>query len=371
MPVSEEETEFEIEPDARAVLQALARRKNVIITGPPGTGKSRLLNQVRALFEWDSGSTGSDPYGDIPLPAERGPIPAWFPSPDQIESRHTFPTVFDQNTKYRDFMRGLVPQVTNPGAFIVTSGTLYRASVHAAEDGNAALVIVDEINRGPAVAAFGSALVGLESDKRRGAEGEQRFEILNDFGESVTYSLPPDLYVLGAMNEADTSVEPLDVAFLRRFAPYRLEPHAEVLRPHLGLGRTPDGTLPDTPSDPSTVYEALARAWARVNHQITLARGAAYQLGHGALMHRTAPTADLPAAQEYTQEAWATLRGHLDEVFYGDTRAMVDLLLAEDDRSPYTLEEGTFAGQAVSRILGPTRPDSEQLYLLLRLISQE
>lgn len=366
--------EPDIEPAARAVLKALATRKNVIVSGPPGTGKSRLLNQVRDLFEWDSGTTGADPDSEIPLPATRGPIPPWFPSPHRTEERRTFATVFDQNTKYRDFMRGLVPTVGVAGTFEVTKGTLYRASVHALEDGNAALVIVDEINRGPAVAAFGSALVGLEADKRLGPNGErlpstQEFELLDDDGGAVTFALPADVYVLAAMNEADTSVEPLDVAFLRRFAPYRLEPQPEVLREHFAL-KDDAAPLQDTPADHSDVYEALVQAWEALNKQVLLARGAAYQLGHGALMHRDAPTTGPPAALEYTAEAWATLRGHLDEVFFGDTRAMVDVLRVEDDQSPYDLEEATFAGQSVSRIVGPLRPDSDELYRLLTLIAK-
>lgn len=363
-----------IEPAAKAVLKSLATRKNVLISGPPGTGKSRLLNQVRDLFEWHNTSMGADPDGDIPLPEERGKIPAWFPSPHRTGYRRTFATVFDQNTKYRDFMRGLVPTVGVAGEFQVTEGTLYRASVHALDDGNAALVIVDEINRGPAVAAFGSALVGLEVDKRLGPAGErlpttQEFELLGDGGELVAFALPADLYVLAAMNEADTSVEPLDVAFLRRFAPYRLEPQVDVFREHFGLPSAP-GVIKSAPDTYLDVYEALAQAWQALNEQILLARGAAYQLGHGALMHRPAPSSGLLAAQEYVDEAWATLRGHLDEVFFGDTRAMSDLLYAEEEASPYDLEMATFAGQSVGRIVGPLRPNATDLYQLLALIAR-
>ena len=367
-------TDAEIDGAARDVLKALAVRKNVIITGSPGTGKSRLLNMVRDLFKWDQSGTGGSLTGPIPIPVASGPIPPWFPSPDQDFDRAVFPTVFDQNTKYRDFVRGLVPKVGEAGVFEVTRGTLYRASLHALKDGNAALVIIDEINRGPAVAAFGSALVGLEADKRLPSDGQptgstQQFEILGDAGEHEAFALPNDLYVLAAMNEADTSVEPLDVAFLRRFHIYRLEPLSEVLRKHLGLSLEPQA-LPDAPGSSADYLEALAQGFARINEQILLGRGQAYQLGHGALMHGAGPTS-ISAAQEYVSIAWATIRGHIDEVFFGNTRAIADVLRAEDTKSPYTLEEGTFAGQTVRRVSGPMRPSPAQLYRLLALISTE
>lgn len=367
--------ESDISDDAKAVLKALATRKNVIITGPPGTGKSRLLNEIRELFKWDQSQTGSAPTGRIPIPASSGPIPSWLPSPTQDVTRSVYQTVFDQNTKYRDFMRGLVPQVNVAGAFAVTSGTLHRAARHAADDGNAALVIVDEINRGPAVAAFGSALVGLEADKRLPTDGKpstttQFFEILGDSGNHEQFALPNDLYILAAMNEADTSVEPLDVAFLRRFHIYRLEPDESVLREHFNLPAAP-GSLPRSPSGPADYYEALTQAFVKTNERILVGRGQAYQLGHGALMHQKPDATNVGAAQEYVATAWATLRGHVDEVFYGNTRAISDVLRAETTKSIYTLLESTFAGQMVRRISGPLRPSPTELYSLLRVIATE
>ena len=79
-----------IEADAEAILKALAIRKNVIIAGPPGTGKSRLLNQVRELFVWGQGKTGSSPAARIPIPPAAGPIPTWFPSPGQTGNEKYF-----------------------------------------------------------------------------------------------------------------------------------------------------------------------------------------------------------------------------------------------------------------------------------------
>lgn len=366
-------SEHDIERDTRDVIKALAVRKNVILTGPPGTGKSRLLNQVREMFAWDSTYTGADPDGEIPIPPTSSPIPEWFPSPEQDVSRAVFPTVFDQNTKYRDFMRGLVPKIDSAGAFVVTEGTLYRASVHGSHDGNASLVIIDEINRGPAVAAFGSALVGLEPDKRLPNGGvatpdTQYFELLDDTGNATTFALPEDVYILAAMNEADTSVEPLDVAFLRRFHIHRLEPNVEVLRAHLRLPAE-HTELPGTPTTEVAWYEALSQAFTKTNERILLGRGPAFQLGHGALMHTLAPTDGPGGAQSYVAEAWATMRAHIDEVFFGDTRAIAEVLLAENSASPYTLLETIFAGQTVRRIIGPERPEPTDLYRLLALIA--
>ena len=60
----------------------------------------------------------------------------------------------------------------------------------------------------------------------------------------------------------------------------------------------------------------------------------------------------------------------LDEVFFGDTRAMVDVLKVEEEASPYDLEETTFAGQSVSRITGPLRPNATELHKLLTTIAK-
>ncbi|PPG61973.1 ATPase [Rathayibacter sp. AY1C7] len=367
--------ESDIEPDARDVLRALAFRKNVILSGAPGTGKSRLLGQVRDLFQWQQEKVGASLTGHIPIPPAPSALPDWFPSPSETLSRRVYPTVFDQNTKYRDVMRGLVPSVGNAGVFTVTSGTLFRAAKDAKLPGHAALVIIDEINRGPAVAAFGSALVGLEADKRSGSTGEmlpstQEFEILGDTGASELFSLPSDLYILASMNEADTSVEPLDVAFLRRFQLVRLEPDSAILRQHFRLPADSKGApLPESPQSTRDWYEVLVRAFDRVSEQVVLGRGQAYQLGHGALMHTAAPQIETSSAAEYVSMAWGTLHGHLEEVFFGNSRAMSDILGGERSGSPYQLTEAIFGGQTVRRLVGPIRPTNQQLYKLLRLIA--
>ena len=102
-----------------------------------------------------------------------------------------------------------------PGKFRIAEGVLYKASEHARRAGHAALVIIDEINRGPAVQVFGGSIVAMESDKRLGPGGErmpstQYFELLNPrTGDLIEYAFPESLYLLAAMNQADVSVDTL------------------------------------------------------------------------------------------------------------------------------------------------------------------
>ena len=49
------------------------------------------------------------------------------------------------------------------GSFRITEGVLYRASEFAKQPNSAALLIVDEINRGPTVQVFGGAIVAMEA----------------------------------------------------------------------------------------------------------------------------------------------------------------------------------------------------------------
>ena len=67
------------------------------------------------------------------------------------------------------------------------------------------------------------------------------------------------------MNQADASVEPLDVAFLRRWEPLRLEPDEAALRTFYGLGAKGANALPDAPANVNEALEASVRAWVAVN----------------------------------------------------------------------------------------------------------
>lgn len=368
--------------DCIKALKLLARSRNVLVSGPPGTGKSKLLAEVALAFETALGlvPTGGppqlNPIDGIPIPPAAGAVKD-IPAPTKMD-RKVFRTVFHQNSKYRDFVSGMTPAVSKQvGApdFTIVKGTLYRASEHARGANGAALLIIDEINRGPAVQVFGGAIVAIESDKRLASDGAKRaetqfFEILDPAtGDVIEYALPHDLYILAAMNQADASVEPLDVAFLRRWEPLRLEPDEAALRTFYGLGAKSANALPDVPASVSDALEASVRAWVAINGQIALGRGPEFQIGHGVLMSDVKPnTLGLQEALGTLCVGWAKVRAHVEEVFFGDTRGIAAALNALDGPAfnPFNLTETTFADDLRFRLKGPANFAEENVYSALR-----
>jgi 5-methylcytosine-specific restriction protein B len=373
--------------DCKLALKLLARSRNVLVSGPPGTGKSKLLAEVALAFETAFGIAPSggapklNPVGGIPIPPAAGGADKDIPAPTKT-NRKVFRTVFHQNSKYRDFLSGITPAVNKAAGapdFAIVKGTLYRASEYAKAPNGAALLIIDEINRGPAVQVFGGAIVAIESDKRLAADGSKRaetqfFELLDPAtGNVIEYALPHDLYILAAMNQADASVEPLDVAFLRRWEPLRLEPDEKALRNFYGLGAKGASDLPDAPASTADALEASVRAWVAVNEQVALGRGPEFQIGHGVLMSDLKPlTLPLEEALGVLCVGWARVRAHVEEVFFGDTRGIAAALNALDGPAfnPFKLTETTFADDLRFRLEGPTNFNEGNIYPALRAFAR-
>lgn len=375
-----------VSEDCKNALKLLARSRNVLVSGPPGTGKSRLLAEVARAFESSFGATSAggppqlNPIDGIPIPPSAGGASS-VPAPTKVD-RKVFRTVFHQNSKYRDFVSGITPAVSKEAGssdFIIVKGTLYRASEHAKTQSGASLLIIDEINRGPAVQVFGGAIVAIEADKRLAPDGSrgdetQFFELLDpETGDVIEYALPYDLYILAAMNQADASVEPLDVAFLRRWEPLRLEPNEKALRDFYGLGVKGPNALPDTPASVADVFEASVRAWAAVNEQVALGRGPEFRIGHGVLITDVKThTLSLAEALAVLCVGWAKVRAHVEEVFFGDTRAIAAALNALDGPAfnPFTLTETTFADDLRFRIEAPVNFNEDNIYPALRAFAR-
>lgn len=363
-------------PEARAVLRLLKDHGNVLITGAPASGKTHLLQEVREAFKGVE-SVGYDPTGPVAIPAVDEHVAEWLPSPERGH-REVFETNFHQNTKFGEVLRAREARVSPDGsggtAFRVSEGILYRASEHALGKDGATLLIVDELNRGPAVAVFGPTMTALEYDKRLAADGNEtpttaKFELLDDEGNYVEYAFPKHLYVLAAMNEADTSVEALDVAFMRRWEPYTLEPDEQILLQHFDLAAA-SGELPEHAASAEDVYRATVRAWKAVNRRIRLGRGAEYEIGHGIFMSTTPSTASIGDSLEAIRPGYRRLRQHLDEVFFGSTDSLAAALNV-DAVVDHPIKRVTelFANDSVSVLEEPKTPDDDTLYKILRAVS--
>ncbi|MCX7595481.1 MAG: AAA family ATPase, partial [Fischerella sp.] len=344
------------------ILKLLKTRKNVIISGSPGTGKSRLLNEVAKAFE-TAPIAPVHAHTPVHIPDAEIVIPEVPPAVDEDliyfqsiwpansrTNRKVFRTTFHQNSKNRDFITGVVPKINDSG-FKVVQGILYRASEHAKLNDGAALLIIDEINRGPAVQVFGGSIVAIEPDKRLADDNSRKletqfFEIIDPNGDIIEYALPNHLYILAAMNQADASVEPMDVAFLRRWASYQLKPDPAILRKHFSITAT--DPVPLVPTTVTHVYEASVLAWEAINSRIRIGRGPEFQLGHGIfLTYGDTPASDVPNALEEIVQVWNTIYTHVEEVFFGDLRGIAAVLniKAGQTNHPYVLKETTFADE--------------------------
>lgn len=368
--------------DANDILDLLENRRNVLLAGPPGTGKSMLLSEVASLFEAKGHSSTPTHQPGAPVPIPPTPTTTLPGAIGTSANRKVFRCVLHQSSKYRDFLTGVMPDVrvgTPPGTFRITEGILYRASEYAKQPDSAALLIIDEINRGPTVQVFGGAIVAIESDKRLAPDGKrtaatQFFDLINPVdGDLIEYAFPSRLYILAAMNQADVSVEPLDVAFLRRWAPFNLEPQSSVLRAHFGIAATPMASLPPSPSSADDVSEAAIQAFDAINQRIALGRGPEFRIGHGVLMANNAKPSNVADSLAHFATAWRTVKNHIDEAFFGDVRGTAIVLNADRGiaGNPYSLEETSFGDAPRAMINGPVSIDASQVYDLFVALSQK
>lgn len=277
------------------VLDAFKTSPNVLLVGPPGTGKTVAMEDIREAF-----ANGLPVIFDPTLSHQSftNGLPA---VPTEVRS-----VVFHPSFAYEHMVVGLLPDVDPTSQNVIVKphvGPLIELAVYATQPGHRALLVCDEFNRGNAAAIFGDTLALLDADKRHdpaiaqsGAEIDTPFRHLNPLtaaGQAVGphLRLPKQLFVLAAMNSADRSVAPLDAALRRRFAIIYVGPDYAVLRAHLGVPETyatAGATNPGEPTEWTDVEHAKAVAVAvleRLNERIEAVLGRDFQLGHSTMWH--------------------------------------------------------------------------------------
>ncbi|PAT06897.1 restriction endonuclease [Corynebacterium hadale] len=163
----------------------LQRKKNIILAGPPGVGKTYAARQLAYALMGCKDDT-------------------------RIST-----VQFHQSYSYEDFVMGYRP--TESGSFELQYGPFYDFCEKARDNPDQDyFFLIDEINRGNISKIFGELLMLIESTKRgrslRLLYGKERF------------SVPDNLYLIGMMNTADRSLALLDYALRRRFGFFELTP---------------------------------------------------------------------------------------------------------------------------------------------------
>jgi hypothetical protein len=165
----------------------LLRKKNVILQGAPGVGKTFAAQRLA------------------------------FSIMGEKDTRRVKVIQFHQSYSYEDFVIGYRPD--GSGGFRLAEGPFYRFCKSAEDDDERPyFFIIDEINRGNLSKIFGEILMLIENDKR----GEKN--ALRLLYKDELFSVPANVHIIGMMNTADRSLAMIDYALRRRFAFFDMEP---------------------------------------------------------------------------------------------------------------------------------------------------
>lgn len=206
-----------------------AEKKFLILSGPPGTGKTRAAEDfISKLIRDQLSSVGPDECRLSSLfPEFRTKVYSDLEIRGTLRSK-SIRCVWDlavlhPQYSYEDLIRGFRAEPVEDGgvSLVVREGLLGFAArvghiLETMEVSDSAapksVVILDEINRAPIGQLFGEAIYALD---RRGSNVVTPYP-LGDLGPTI--SIPQSLLILGTMNSIDRATSGFDFALRRRFA---------------------------------------------------------------------------------------------------------------------------------------------------------
>lgn len=223
---------FVKEEDFETLKSLLLRKKNLILQGAPGVGKTYAARRLAYAIM------------------------------GEIDNSRIEQVQFHQNYCYEDFMMGFKPN--DSAGFDMRTGVFYNFCKRAAADkDNYYFFIIDEINRGNLSKIFGELLMLIENDYRDHA--------IKLSYRDERFSVPSNLHIIGMMNTADRSLAMIDYALRRRFSFFEMKP---------GFGSNGFKSYLDTFGSPQ--LEKVVKAIVDLNMAITNddSLGSGFCIGH-------------------------------------------------------------------------------------------
>jgi len=174
------------------ITSVLEKSKQVILIGPPGTGKTHLAMWVAHLL------------------TEEGQRGVWTL------------VQFHRSYRYDDFIERVVLKSRGSSVELVVEPQLFvRLCRYAQQNhGKRVVLVIDEINRADIAGVFGELIYTIE---------------YRGYPVKLTYSgehlvVPENLYIIATANDIDRGTFDIGVALRRRFEVKRIDASEEVLR---------------------------------------------------------------------------------------------------------------------------------------------
>lgn len=212
------------------VVNILRRRKNIVLYGAPGTGKTYDVAELATRLC----------YPELKSHNEKRETIVELYNKLKNEKRIVF-TTFHQSMDYEDWIEGLRPMVNNHNqlSYEIKTGIFkqlcdeatkylsqtvdnYTDSDSITKNNNPYIIIIDELNRANVSKIFGEIITLLEADKRKNRTNEESVTLPYS---NTSFQIPDNVYIIATMNTADRSLGSLDYAIRRRFAFVSKIPH--------------------------------------------------------------------------------------------------------------------------------------------------
>lgn len=216
------------------IITLLTKRKNIIIQGAPGTGKTYSTSNLAVgllkpdFLDFDNHSKVMEAYKNLFIKIDTEATINNLKSKGAITSGQIGFITFHQSLEYEDFVEGIKPISDGTKvSYVIENGIFKMMARKAKEDpDNKYILIIDEINRGNISKILGELITLIEPDKRELVGDDSQNKDLSSHQHTISvilpyskeaFTVPSNLYIIGTMNTTDRSIGNIDYAIRRRF----------------------------------------------------------------------------------------------------------------------------------------------------------